>query len=140
MDTSIESESARMPMRRRIRTLEEKRRILSEAAQPGASVALVARKHELNANVLFAWRRMQQRGLLESQRHAPPLLPVRLTEPTITPTERVSTPRRRRTKTTLPVGASAGIEIAIGSDVRIRLHGEAQRVLLEQVLEWFARR
>ena len=36
---------------------EEKRRILDEAACPGASVAEVARRHGLNANLVFAWRR-----------------------------------------------------------------------------------
>jgi transposase len=39
---------------------EEKRRILGEAACPGASVAAVARRHGLNANLVFAWRRALQ--------------------------------------------------------------------------------
>jgi len=38
----------------------EKRRILEEAACPGASVAEVARRHGLNANLVFAWRRTRQ--------------------------------------------------------------------------------
>lgn len=56
---------------RRVRTFEEKLAILKEAAVPGASVAAVARKYGMNANLLFGWRRLHQRGLLESQRHAP---------------------------------------------------------------------
>lgn len=39
---------------------EEKRRILGEAACPGASVAAVARRHGLNANLVFAWRKTLQ--------------------------------------------------------------------------------
>ena len=39
---------------------EEKRRILKEAADPRASVAEVARRHGLNANLVFAWRRTLQ--------------------------------------------------------------------------------
>ncbi|MBV8398379.1 MAG: transposase [Acetobacteraceae bacterium] len=43
---------------RRVWSSEEKRRIVQEAVQPGASVAEVARRHGLNANLVFAWRRM----------------------------------------------------------------------------------
>jgi transposase len=33
-----------------------KRRVVAEAAEPGVSVASVARRHDLNANLLFNWR------------------------------------------------------------------------------------
>jgi transposase len=36
---------------------EEKRAIVAEALLPGASLAAVARLHDLNANQLFGWRR-----------------------------------------------------------------------------------
>ena len=42
---------------RRIWSDEEKRRILAETLEPGASVSIVARRHDLNANLLFTWRR-----------------------------------------------------------------------------------
>jgi transposase len=48
-----------------MRTLEEKLAIVREAAEPGASVAAVARKHGVNANQLRKWMRqyqMQQGG------------------------------------------------------------------------------
>ena len=45
--------------------MEEKRRIVEEAIQPGASVARVARAHGVNANQLFTWRRLYQQGQLE---------------------------------------------------------------------------
>jgi transposase len=35
----------------------EKRRIVAESAAPGSSVSMVARRHDLNANMLFTWRR-----------------------------------------------------------------------------------
>jgi transposase len=44
--------------RRRSWTRDEKRRIVEESLQEGASIAEVARRHELNANLLFTWRRM----------------------------------------------------------------------------------
>jgi len=77
---------------RRVRTFEEKQRIVEEASRPGASVtaaaaaAAVAHQRGLNANLVFGWCRLHRRGLLEGQRHAPPLLPVQITSPTLTPT------------------------------------------------------
>ncbi|QXX76693.1 transposase [Methylovirgula sp. HY1] len=43
--------------KRRSWTRDEKRRIVEESLQDGASIAEVARRHELNANLLFTWRR-----------------------------------------------------------------------------------
>ena len=47
VDSSVERTS------RRMRTLEEKLAIIEEASQPNTSVALVARKHGINANQVF---------------------------------------------------------------------------------------
>jgi transposase len=51
---------------RRHRPIQEKIAMVMESQQPGASVAEVARRHGVNANVLFLWRRLHGRGLLES--------------------------------------------------------------------------
>jgi transposase len=45
---------------RRTWSPEDKQRIVEEAIRPGASVAEIARRHGLNANLVFAWRRMLQ--------------------------------------------------------------------------------
>lgn len=42
---------------RRAWSLAEKRRIVSETLVPGASVSVVARRHDVNANQVFKWRR-----------------------------------------------------------------------------------
>ena len=34
-----------------------KRRMVAETLEPGASVSIVARRHDVNANQLFKWRR-----------------------------------------------------------------------------------
>jgi transposase len=52
--------------RRRRWSAAEKRRIVGETFEPGASVSIVARRHDLNANMLFTWRREAKR--------APPLM------------------------------------------------------------------
>ncbi len=50
--------------RRRSWSEEEKRRIVAESLEPGASVSLVARRHDVNANQVFAWRRRFRDGEL----------------------------------------------------------------------------
>ena len=49
---------------RRFRSVAEKRQIVNLTLEPGASVALVARAHGLNANQVFKWRRAFERGEL----------------------------------------------------------------------------
>jgi transposase len=146
MDTSQKSDldESRERASRHLRTLEEKLAILKEAEEPGASVAAVARKHGMNANLLFGWRRLRQAGLLEKQR-APkpaPLLPVKVTTPTLTPTRRMG----RRTRKPARIAAvesptsESVMEIVLSDGVRIRLSGGAERMLLERLLERLARR
>jgi transposase len=53
-----------------------KRSIVEEAPQPGASVARIARKHGINANQVFLWRKAYREGLLPES--MPTLLPVTL--------------------------------------------------------------
>jgi transposase len=42
----------------------EKRRIVEETLEPGASVAKVARAHRVSSNQVFAWRHQYRQGLL----------------------------------------------------------------------------
>ena len=67
---------------RRWRTLLEKRRIAELTFEPGASVALVARAHGVNANQVFKWRRALTRGeLTEPVAGSTSLLPVMVSVP-----------------------------------------------------------
>ena len=50
-------DGGRSKLPRRQWSLEEKRRIMVEVLQPGASVAKVARHHGVNANLVFNWRK-----------------------------------------------------------------------------------
>src|SRR5687767_8369023 len=50
--------------RRRFRSLEEKIKIVAESRLVGASVAEVARRHGVNANQVFTWRRQHEQGVL----------------------------------------------------------------------------
>jgi transposase len=54
----------------------EKIRIVQLTMQPGSSVSEVARAHDVNANQLFKWRRLFERGELTESSGA--LIPVRV--------------------------------------------------------------
>jgi len=60
---------------RRFRTISEKRRIAELTFEPGASVALVARAHGVNANQVFKWRRALTGGELSEPAAASTSLP-----------------------------------------------------------------
>lgn len=149
MDTSVKSDVVEDVVveraRRRMRTLEEKLAIVEQATRPGVSVAAVAREHGVNANLIFGWVRLHRRGLLQSQRQAKaaPLLPVQITTPTLTPTEPggARSVKRRTDASASPASSrQAMMEIVLPDGVRVCLHGEAQRALLDRMLEWWPRR
>ena len=48
--------------RKRRFTVEQKRRLLAEAAKPGQSITLVARRHGISPSALFQWRRAMDDG------------------------------------------------------------------------------
>jgi transposase len=67
--------------KRRYRSVELKRQIVEETFEAGTSVAVVARRHAVNANQVFSWRRQYQRGELVGTiegSDAVPLLPVQI--------------------------------------------------------------
>jgi len=80
---------------RKRRSAAEKRLIVEQALEPGASVARVARAHGLNANVVFNWRRLYIAGKLAAEpAEAMKLLPVSIAEREVVerPPEEVVTP------------------------------------------------
>jgi transposase len=63
--------------------VEERRRIVEETLAEGVSVAVVARRHGVNANQVFHWRKLYHSGLLEAPPHAKQLNPSRLLPVTV---------------------------------------------------------
>ena len=69
--------------KRRFRSKLERRRIVEESLEPGASVAVIARVHGVNANQVFHWRKLYREGRLEAKdvrAAATELMPVRIIE------------------------------------------------------------
>jgi transposase len=91
MDTSEQSILDETPKReaRRRRSVEEKRRIVEETLEAGASVARVARRHAVNANQVFYWRKKYREGRLGENR-SNKLLPVTLSDLSWSKSGRVS--------------------------------------------------
>jgi transposase len=76
---SVEAEPAGRPNRRK-HSVVEKRRIVEKTLVPGASVARVAWGHEVNANQVFKWRRLYQRGLPGGKESPVALVPVTVSD------------------------------------------------------------
>jgi len=71
---------SRLASKRRYRSALERRKIVEETLQPGASVAIIARAHEVNANQVFCWRKLYRQGQLDAKKDAAELVPVRVSE------------------------------------------------------------
>ncbi len=98
-----------------------KRQMVAETLEPGASVSIVARRHDVNTNQLFKWRR----ELL------PKAVPAVVEASTMVPVEIVAErPRHRRR-----VDRKGIIEIEFGSGARVCLRGEVVPAVLRQVIE-----
>ncbi len=59
----------RGPYRRH--SIEFKRAVVEQSLQPGVSVSRLARRHDINANQIFAWRKACQEGRLEETKFVP---------------------------------------------------------------------
>jgi transposase len=117
---------------RRQHTLEEKRRIVEETHVKGASVSTVARRHEVNANQVFAWRQLYRRGLLDPKA-APEkteMLPVRVSTPTVLPIKSATqVDRSARSER-----SSKLIEIRLANGHSVVLRGRVDTKTLARVL------
>ena len=51
--------------KRRYRSKQERRQIVEETLRPGTSVAVIARRHDVNANQVFHWRKLYREGRLD---------------------------------------------------------------------------
>lgn len=112
-------------VKRRFRTKQERRQIAEESLRPGASVAVVARRHDVNANQVFLWRRLLRDGMLDAEPAPAQLMPVRIAE---VPLEADSFVR--------PYPGTIHIELG---RARVRLEGSVDPGSLRLILEHLGR-
>jgi transposase len=111
---------------RRRRSEAEKRKIVEEALQPGASVALVARRHDLNANVLFIWRRKYLKGELGESNRPPGLIPVKMIPSDPEPVA--------ATSSTGSTCAAPVVELKTATGIQLRITGDLAREALREII------
>src|ERR1700733_6044220 len=103
-----------------------KRRIVAETLEPGSSVSIVARRHDVNTNQVFTWRR----ELLPKK---PPVIAAAIADSTMVPVEIAPEPGRRRSDRTR---RGAGVlEVEFASGARVSIRGEVAPELLRQVFD-----
>jgi transposase len=124
MDTSTQV----VTPKRQHRGLAEKRRIVEETLVEGTSVALIARTHGVNANLVFNWRRQYQAGRL-GRRGEAKLLPVKVTPERSLTTASSGSPQP---------SSAATIHIQL-QHAQVRIEGRADAMLLRVLLECLQR-
>lgn len=112
------------------RSKQERRQIVEETFEPGASVSRVARAHGVNANQVFAWRKLYREGRLEVKGGPNPLLPVQITN-SINGQRRGSKSPARRVE-------PGTIDIDVGH-ARVRIQGAADPACVRAALEGLVR-
>lgn len=113
--------------KKRRRTIKEKRDIVEETMEPGASVARVARRHDVNANQVFYWRKLFREGRLGISMN-PQLLPVKVAA------ERATESAKSTVRALLP--GTMEIEFPRAT---LRIAGSVDVAALRTVLEGLAR-
>jgi transposase len=134
---------------RRTRSLDERRRIVEEALAPGVSVAAVARRHGVNANLVFKWIRRSREGWRDRRREpakekssavvasetiGPTFVPVKLLELSAasapSPTDVVAKPVREARRSARP----GAMVISFPSGAKVSLDAEVDAEALRRVL------
>ena len=80
MRVDVQGREKRGAGRRRRFSREFKRQVVEETLAGDASVAGVALRHRLNANLVFTWRRQHLRALAVGEVKPVPMLPVKIAE------------------------------------------------------------
>jgi transposase len=76
MDTVTQTVELPAKRQNRRHPLEWKRSVVEQTFEPGASVARVARDSNINANQVWAWRKLYAQGLLVEEAQTGTMLPV----------------------------------------------------------------
>jgi transposase len=97
-----------------------KRQVVAETLMPGASVSIVARRHDVNANQLFKWRREMAAEQSPAEQSVT-MLPVEIVP-------EAGEPRTRARR-------SGTIEITFSGGARVCVRGEVSPETLRQVIE-----
>jgi transposase len=133
---------------RRVRRMptHQKCRIVEETFVPGASVSVVARRHDVNANLLFDWRKKYRQGKLVDRKAAPTAVPDflrigvvghddALLPPPVASGDSAPLSAETHKVPALPSPRASGvIEIELGNGIRLRVGAGIDEAALRRVL------
>ena len=112
----------------RLWTVEEKRSICMQTRAPGVSVAQVARRYALNANLIFKWLKDPRFAPLETAADGPLFLPVEIDgrdTPDQTSADLVNAERQD----------SRRVEIMLGTGHRLSIEGSFDGAAIAELLK-----
>jgi len=109
---------------RRRWSAEDKRRIVAETFESGASVSVIARRHDLNTNTLFTWRREAGQAAGPIIEAASAFVPARIAaEPPVMP------PLRGDAAGRMEIVLADGARVIVAADVDMAALGRVMKVL-----------
>ena len=108
---------------RRRWTEEEKRQIVAQTRIPGMTVAEVARRHEVNASLVFSWRRDPRLRAEAVPEPGPSFVPVEVMAGTMSAGS----------------GAETVVEVALRTGHRVSVRGELDVEVLCRLVHGLAR-
>ena len=125
--------------RRRRWSLADKRRLVAETLEPGASVCAVARRYGVHASQLFAWRKAAREGALQDEPNTFAIGPA--FTPVVVQAEPAAPPAIAAEPSTTPVCVDAGrIEIVLRGGYRVIVDAAVEASALSRVLDVLERR
>jgi transposase len=127
-EVSAGSSDERGARRRRFWSTDDKRRMIAESLKPGASVAMVAQRYGVNANLLFTWRRQEAAGA-NGGAELVQLVPVTVAEAEAPSAASVAAPE--------PIGR---MEIVLSGGERIIVGVDVDATALARVVRTLTRR
>lgn len=127
---------------RRDYALEFKREVVEEALAPGASVAAISRRRDINSNLIFTWRKLYREGKLgpaDTLDGPPPFIPVGVIDGT---GQAVPTPlpaivdavRPVPRSVSKPVPVSRAIELELRNGIKLRFDAGIATETLRRVV------
>jgi transposase len=91
-------------------TEEQKRRIAAETYKPGTSVSLVARRYDVNANLVFKWRKQYAPGCVPAGVPSVGFIPIGVVEG-------ASVPARKPISGPITIEMDAGIRVQVDQNI-----------------------
>ena len=126
--TKIMDTSLRAKRRHKVWPEALKREIVAACLVPGASVSMVARQYDVNANLVFTWRKLYG--------EVPDMAPTQLVPVVVTP----DPPAGKKSAPSAGLHSAGLIEIELPGGYRVRIGSNIKAAALRVVLDALERR